>query len=546
MVVEVELTGNGKFSGAKAGITDYSVTEEILSMDPSDTSGGTGQLTFTALDDTSRFGSRLLMQDGVKLTDDYRGVIIGKITQLSGNAGLVSVTASSRLEDLVSDKSAKAYTSNFGGIIRYYMSLAGVNTDIVVDPSLENIPVRTPDWEGDVWTKIKELCTLHYAEVTLIRSTIVVRPVRRDMAADVNKIDVSWDVSNFDMARKVEVFYYNYQDRGNTLIYPQGGWNEDVQVLTVDAGQTVTVNLPVDVWLRNINQPIAVDYVDRWHASSSVYSVSGNDGLPITASQWNGTGGQLGVQIGEDQRSIDVTIRGADGDTARLAPYRIAVSSGPSNYYSSLRLTGSGMHFERKSIEVPTGADVALTVRDVGVSIDNVHIDTLAQAQDVAARAADYWSAPKRGISVTQTTANRPDPTNPEAGLATFGTFDAYTAANGLTTFAQFDAAWAGKTFGDLDAYFAAAYVDDFSRQSFGNTPGVRLAFRRSIYRIRSVQSTPTEVSYSAEEDTTFADFDASCGTMTFGAFDSSFAGMTFSDFALAPLPNVLPELDNV
>jgi hypothetical protein len=64
------------------------------------------------------------------------------------------------------------------------------------------------------------------------------------------------------------------------------------------------------------------------------------------------------------------------------------------------------------------------------------------------------------------------------------------------------------------------------------------------MYRIRSVNVSPIGVDYTAEADTTFADFDTSATGKTFAEFDTSFAGLTFNDFALIPLMEVLPEYD--
>lgn len=547
MVIEVEIVGNGKYAGARSNIGDYQVTEESTPVQASDSTGGTGQITFTAADDPSRMGSVLLLNDTVKLSDGDRGETIGKINALSGSDGNLSVTADSLLGQLVVDKKAEAKWDNLADVLRYYLEdLGGIPWSMVaIDSSLANKEVFALGWTGDLWTKIKELLVVYGAEISLVRSTVVIRELRERRALEINNISEAWDIANIDMARQVEVMYYNSNPMFNSAVYPYGGWNEDVTVYTIDAGQTTTVNIPVDVWLEDIKQPYAVNFVDRYYNLDSVYAIAGNDGLSVQSSQWNADGGKITVAIGEDGKSIDVTFVGATGATAKYAPYRVAVSAGPSDYYSSLRLIGTGIGFKQESVIMPTGVADSEILRDVGVTVDNPFVYDYKTALDVAANVAQAWAGPKRTITINKADINRPDSTTPDYDYATFNQFDAYATGAGFTNFSAFDAAWSGKTFADFDDYWYEQVADSFSHQVFGNASGARVQWRRAFYRIRSATTTASGVDYTAEADTTFDDFDESAGlTMTFADFDTSYAGLTFSDYTLIPLPNVRPEYD--
>lgn len=547
MAVEVEIVGNGQFAGAKANITEYSVTEDSTPVEASDSSGGTGQITFGAIDDPSMFGSVLLLNDTVKLTDGDRGDTQGTINTLTSNDRVLTVTADSRLGRLVVDKQADPVNDTFANVIAYYLSLGGIVDDIAIDNSLSAIPVIAQGWEGDLWTKIKELLVTVGAEISLVRGNVVIRPVRERRAMEINNVSESWTVGNIDLAQEVEINYYDSEWKDNALVYPPGGWNEDVSIYTVDAGQTVEVNIPVDVSITNITQPTVQLFVSREHASSSVYAVAGNDGIPIQPAQWTADGGSLTVAIGEDGKSLDVTIVGASGDSARYAPFRIAVSAGPSDYYSSLRVVGDGLHYTQSTLTVPTSVDEGSTSRDVGVTVDNIFVKDINQAWDIALDVTGKWSAPQRTLNITKADINRPGETQQSFDYATFEDFDAYAVDEGFTTFGSFDTAWSGQTFEDFDNYWYDLVADQFEFQVFGNANGARIQFRRAMYRIRSVSITPDGVSYMAEADTTFSDFDESADMtpgMTFGDFDASYDGLTFADFALIPLPNVLPEYE--
>jgi hypothetical protein len=544
MAIEVEVIGNGLFAGARSNIGEYSVSEDSTPVEASDSSGGTGQITFTAIDDPGRLGSVLLLNDTIKLTDGDRGNTEGKINSITSNDRILSITADSRLGRLVIDTTAQAVHGTFLSAINYYLSLGGITDGIAVDASLTAIPVVAQGWTGDLWTKIKELCVTVGAEVTLIKGNVVIRPLRENRALEINNVSEQWSVQNIDLAKSVEIYYYNSEWKDGALVYPQGGWNEDVTVYTVDAGQTVEVNIPVDVSIESLQQPSLQTFVSRDHTDSSVYTVSGNDGLPIQPAQWLSEGGDLRVAVGEDGKSIDLTIVGAAGAAARYAPFRIAVSAGPSDYYSSLRIVGTGLHYKQESLVVPTSVDDASTSRDVGVTVDNIYVKDINAAWNTAIDVTGRWSAPQRTISISKASINQPSDTGQDFDYALFSEFDDYAAANGIVTFANFDTAWAGQTFADFDEFWYEQVANEFRFQVFGNANGARVQFRRAMYRIRSVNVSPIGVDYTAEADTTFADFDTSATGKTFAEFDTSFAGLTFNDFALIPLMEVLPEYD--
>lgn len=543
MAVEVEITGNGTFAGAKSNIGPYTVLEESTPVEASDSSGGVGTISFSAVDDSSRFGSVLLLNDEVTLTDGDRGKVIGKINSLAGNDGILTVTANSRLSALVGTRTADWVSGTLEEVVTYYLGLSGITMGIAVDAAIASIPVQAIGWTADVWTKMKELLVAHGAEITLIKGDIVVRPIRGRAALEINNVNESWNVSNTDLAEYIEVAYYNTVIKTSELVYPVGGWNEDVEIYTVDAGETKTINIPVDVYLSDLVQPVVQDFVDK-DETDAVYAVAGNDGFPITAAQWNATGGALSVAVGEDGKSIDVTLHGADGPSAKYAPYRIAMSSGSGNYYSALRIVGTGAAYERMIVRLPTGAG-SLANTEVGITVDNIFVNTYGEAMDVAADVAGRFASPLRTITINKVDINKPGSSDNNYNWVTFGQNDDYLASIDVVTFEDFDAEFAGQTFGDYDEFWYTQVENDFDFQAFGNGAGARLQWRRSMYRVRSVTTTESSVNYTAEADTTFGDFDATTEGMTFEEFDALFEGKTFSDFALAPLVNTKPQYDH-
>lgn len=548
VAIDVEITGNGTFAGAKSSIDNYRVTEDSTPTEASDSSGGTGQISFDAIEDPSRFGTVLLLNDTVTLTDGDRGTTQGTINSASSNDGLVSITADSRLGRLVVEKTAAPAHDIFPNVMRYYLGLAGLTTNVAIDASFNSITVNAPGWSGDLWTKIKELCVTYGAEISLLRTAVAVRPIRQLRALEFNNAKESWTISNRDMARFVEVNYYNSVWRSGAMIYPKGGWDESIPVYTVDPGEALFVNIPIDVSVESVIQPgfytnVAKNYIGP---GTSAYTALGNDGAMIPQVDWTRDGGNLTVARGEDGKSIDVAIYAPRVGTpsAAFGPFRIGQQDINGNVYSTLRIMGVGLHYNKQTVTVPTGADEAITSRDIGVTVDNLFVATESQARSLALDVASRWASPSRKLNITKSAVNRPGDITQSFDYATIGEFDTYAVANGQSTFALFDTAWSGKTFGQFDDFWYQRVQNNFDFQVFGNAVGARVAYRRAMWRIRSIDISAGEISYTAEEDTTVGDFDASAAGMTIGQFDTSYAGLTFADFALIPLPVVLPQYD--
>lgn len=543
MSIEVEVTGNGKFAGYRTNLESYSVTEDSTPTAPGDSSGGTGSIAFTATEDTSATGTILLLNDVITLSDTSAGQTQGTVTSVNvangprtggydSRGGSATVTADGRLGILNATGFVPAFMGDLDGAATMILGPAGITTGIVIEPSIAGTPVAFRGGQYNYWFLLKEIASaVGLIEVALVSNNVVVRPIREREAYMEKVSNVSWGVQNGELAQFVEVIYYNYEEIESGLVYPYGGWNPDVQILQVDAGQTITVNVPVNVSLTSIDQPVVQDFVDRYYDSSSVYSVAGNDGLPIPAAQWTAQGGSLTVAIGDDGQSIDVTMTGAS--EAEYAPYQIAVASGPSDYYSTLRLVGDGLGFTPETLRVPTGAPASKTAQEVGITIDNPAVNTRNDAYSAALRAAASWAAPSQTVTITATIINRSD----SNGSYIYPTFDDFNGQYPTEDFDAFNAIWTGEAFAAFNAYQFGLVRDDFANQVFGNVGGARVLFRDAYYRIRNATVTQDGITTAtAERDTTFGDFNLAYDGMTLGGWDAAFDGLKFEDYALIPL----------
>lgn len=532
VAIEVEIVGNGKYAGSRSSITSYTVTEDSTPLDPADSSGGTGTITFGAKEDPAYDGSVLLLNDTINLSDTGSGTTTGRVNGVSASNGIATITADGRLNLLNSTGDIPPIDGTLDEAVRQILALAGITTGIFVDVSLRSIPVKARGGNKNYWFMLKEMCSALQIEVALVSDNIVVRPPR-ERTAFMGKIkSESHSVKNVDLAQSVEVAYYNYVEVSNGMVYPYGGWNSEVSVYQVDAGETRTINIPVDVALSSLSQPTMVSFVDQYYTGpTSVYAIAGNDGLPISPTLWANYGGSLTVAIGEDGESIDVTVTGMT--EAVYAPYQIAMSSGASNYYSSLRIIGTGLGFKRELLRVPTGAPAEKASQEVGTTVDNPWIDTKADAYAAAFRAAGKYASPQQSLEISATFINRAG----ESGSYVYPTFADFNPTVAGDTFADFNGDWSGQSFEDFNEYQFSLVQDDFTNQVFGNVGGARLPFRDAIYRIRTASIAQNGITTaSSESDTLFSDFNPIWAGEDFDAFNTQFAGLKFEDFAVIPL----------
>lgn len=110
-------TGNGKL--AQAGLISYSYSEEVTSLEPSSSSGGTGQLTFIGIANNSSSGydisnSKLMINNSMRLNDSDKGEIEFQVKKLSTTAGAVTITGDTIQSRLNVEKTALPILSGGG------------------------------------------------------------------------------------------------------------------------------------------------------------------------------------------------------------------------------------------------------------------------------------------------------------------------------------------------------------------------------------------------------------------------------------------------
>lgn len=515
-------------SGSRSDLTDYSVQEDATTIDVSTFDGAWGQVTF-GVDDF--LNSYKLMDNVATLSDGSRGKFQSVIRAMSGSDGRITLTGDSITSLFNAWVAAVPYNGTLGGYITYLCGLVTFPNPITVDASVTSRSVVAPGFVGNLWDRIKMFLAAQGVEMSLVFDTLVVRPLRTITAFSGRTTTESYDINNQTTAETVEITYYNHVWGAQKEAYPVP-LADAPQPFIVNSGETITQLIQLEGSLLAINQPVMQNYVNNasYAGTNGVYAVSGNDGLPITTTQWAAQGGSLSVRITEDPSIVEVTIHGAVNTT--LAPFRIAMTAGSSSYYNALHITGTGTLWNKKILTLSTGAPPSATGETVGITVDNPYINTLDQAYTRGLIVAATYAGPTYTISGSAFSLNRPDTDNSVIS----STFQDFDVAMSGKTFAQFDTLWSGQTFAQFDTYWVGLAQTRFSNQLFGQGVGARLVRNDAVFRITSTTTTPSSVDYAARLDTTFDDFDNGMLSQTFAQFDLAHAGDTMSDFAIIPL----------
>jgi hypothetical protein len=552
MAIELEVTGNGRFDGHKSDIISYSYSEGSTPHMVGDDSGGVGDISVTVPD--FRNDGIVLYKDDVTLTDDVYGSVTGRIDSLSSTNGIIDLTGRSRLSFLNIPGVVPPATTTIRGLFQSIFSAANLTDDVAFSPLVPETAITTPGFEGDLWVFVKQACSTYGVEVSLINNTIYVQPIRQREVNIESISNETYNLSDVDVAQSFNVAYYNYSQETNAMAYPRGGWTPEVTVYQVESGETVVVDIPVDAYLTSIDQPVAQDLVAKnYSGSSSVYSVSGNDGLPVTAAFWNDFGGSVTAELKQNNTVIELTIVGPNFPA--LSPYSLGVSDG-STAYSTVRIIGDGVFFERKLITINTGVTPSISAREVGPEIDNPFVSTLEQAWDVGVKTRQMYALPRHTLDLSGRSFVRKNYTDYEYFLlddATYGLLD----GEGVLAFVDLDENIelyksfeeyaidlpVGYTFAQFNTDLANATFDDFSNtviettsQSFGAVSGSRVRYYDAYFRVRSTEISQDGINITAEFDTLFSDFNDTFATYTFEDFAEVAPGLGFADWALIPL----------
>ncbi|QIG58598.1 minor tail protein [Microbacterium phage Hubbs] len=527
-----------KVAGRRVHSGSYTVQESSTPLAGGDSSGAIGtieaevsKLPFSPIG--------LNAQEPLSLVDTALGSTLGTIREVGhsrSSATGYSIMASNRLGEFNIEAQVLPFSGRLEDAFRYYCSIANIDTGILVDPALANRQVNFLGWQGNLWNHMKMMATAISADLNLISNNVVLRPVRLFDAIRNRDIESSATIDSTDLARKQEVIWYpsRYVNRG--LVYPDGGWRSDISPLSVSAGETVEVTLDTskDVFasIFSIEQPVAQTFVSMGHNTSSVYSVVGDDGLPIPPAQWRDYGGSLSVRISEDTQALVVTLKGANGlfqsNGQPMKTFRIGIASGTSSSdtYSTLRIVGRYISTRPESIILPTGVPDFRTGQEFAPTIDNPFLNSLESAYSAGVRGARRYAGRRMTITASVSALNR----RGQTGTANYPPYSYAQSLWAGRTYASVKASLVPKTYGDVTADFYASVQDDFDNQVFGNAPGARYWDQETgrYYRVRQATTSWGQMQIEGDDDLTNGDMQKLFQGMTYAQVGARYSGQTY------------------
>lgn len=510
----------------------YNVSEDSTPTSSDDSTGSVGTFEFQLKDVQDSF---LLEGKDVLLADSRRGSTIGFVKSVQEiDRTTVSVRCQSRLGRLnIYSVQAQPFVGTLGDAFRYYASLANQVTEVFIDPQIEFRPVIFPGWFGELWYHLKQMAAAQECEVSLVSNIILLRPLRVREATDNRDVERNRTYGDTRLARAVEVYRYNNAAITNELVYPPGRWTPETEVIAVGAGETISRVIELSSSVTSIVQPEMQTFVAPDYDATSVYTIVGDDGLPLTPAMWADYGGRLEVSINEDTTSLTVTITGPTGIVGgrgeAISTYSVALGADfTANRYSTLRIVGTGVAFDKKKMRIRTCVPDQLTGTDVGITIDNPFIDTIDDARRAGVRAARWFAGERMEINGVVTSINKLG----DDGDATYPTYaDDQDNWEG-DTYSQVESAYSGQTYGEIEAAIREATHDDFDNQVFGNAGGARVWDWKSnhYFRIRTANIGTSTIEFSGEDDDTHEDHQNTYDNLTYAQEEAIFAGRTYSE----------------
>lgn len=489
-------TANITIDGDPFEVIDYSVTEHATPLAAGDTSGSVGTISVSfPYPDPDLYPNHVVYTIGPEyyarkeftLTDTEKGFVSGVITGVTSNEsqGTIQLTGTTNLGPLnIYNVQALPYNGTLGGAFSYYCSLAGISGS--TDPAITSQSVAFPGWNGELWFHMKQMAASVDAEIAAVEGVVRLRPIRQTELLPYTDTSGTSDVNADTLAQSVEVYAYQNRWVTNTLVYPPGGWSSDVEVLSVSAGDYVEQTIQLSTSVQSITAPTMQTSVSKDYQSGSVYTIVGDDGLPIQPAQWADAGGKITVEINPDTTTLLVKMQGptsdiimSNGEPSKTYSLALAADTSGSRY-STLRIVGTGTQFDKQKMTLSTGVSASETGTEIGVTIDNPFLSTWDQLYRAGTRAAKAFS----------------------------GFYPSVTVGS-------------------------VAPIDPLQDYTFGNLAGSRVILRGRPFRVREASVTPENVSVTGDDDLTHGDVQAVLSGRTYGWVQAANAGLTYRDVAL-------------
>lgn len=261
-----------------------------------------------------------------------------------------------------------------------------------------------PTFVDNAWLKIKQFASAF--KLNLIKGDR-----SNDWYFDVQEAGDTYDFSDWGLtsvsissvldetADVVNLNYYKYTlFPTETEVFPKYSESTDVVSISASSGESVEVEIRVNFAINEIvRQPTALYTVDNKEYITPVYSVVGNDDLPIQPAQLRNAGCHLQVSVKKDDPQV-IVVNFTAPNIPNLSPFRVAMSSGDGVDYNSLHVLARGASVEKHTIPVATGIP-SNDMETREVEVDNPYVCSPVSIGGAILDVARHYSGRTRTIS---------------------------------------------------------------------------------------------------------------------------------------------------
>mgnify|MGYP003600163466 CR=1 FL=1 len=398
-------------NGTSVESISYTIRESSTPVTGGDSSGAVS--TFDVVLPATAVSPLTLHRASVQVTDPQYGTIFGEADSVklsrdghTRTISCVSTTGHLSVFNVVAD----AFSGTLTQALSYYIRLGHPTVKWSIPSAIGNRAVAYIGWRGDLWYRLKQIAIAQDLEVVLIGDTVTFRTPRSVTLPFQNYGSADLDVGDGDPAERAEMYWYRTSAVSNASVYPPYRDLESPQIHSVPAGEETEIMLQLSVSLKSIDQPVYRETITPDWFEGSAISLYTDSGSRISHAEWDRGGGSVRAEIQDDASQVKLIIRGptyAEGGFLRGGSLRLAVPAGKSNLeYTSIRLRGTGVQFQKELIEVPTGIPKGLASSETTPTDDNPFMTSPGRAYELCtslaaasgARLTAQYSGPTLGI----------------------------------------------------------------------------------------------------------------------------------------------------
>lgn len=323
-----------------------------------------------------------------------------------------------------------------------------------------------PAWSGDVWSRLKEICTAYQLEIYLDGTVIHVDDIGSRTITLANHSPLKVTPTNLFGGQQIVIVAQN-PTAGAGVVFDASTQNQRFQI---DVGQTQTVSV------TTLHSPVSVDALvpaDTLPVLPGQYYVLDSTGTHVPAASWSGAGAAVTPALGDSTGQVRFTLQGPlAAISGYTGPFTFADSIS-STGRAALTLTGTGTFTAPKAYTFATGANPTKTTQLVARTISSFAIATIEQIARIAPAAIDdvsgyavevsfdIFTSDLLGFGLTQGSTFTAQDSRYRVKDIQWGALKSQITGTRHVTLDELDTITAGLTVDQRDAIWSGYSIDD-------------------------------------------------------------------------------------